>query len=61
MKWARESISKQYQDFKQRTMEIGKAKNENRLDKIEEAQKKESRTRLMEEKPCAEISKYGGL
>ena len=39
MKWARESISKQYQDFKQRTMEIGKAKNENRLDKIEEAQK----------------------
>ena len=61
MKWARESVSKQYQDFKQRRMEIRKAKNEKRLDKIEEARKKESRTRLMKEKFCAEISKYGGL
>ena len=61
MKWARESVSKQYQDFKQRRMEIRKAKNEKRLDKIEEARKKESRTRLMKEKLCAEISKYGGL
>ena len=42
-------------------MEIRKAKNEKRLDKIEEAQKKESRIRLMKEKLCAEISKYGGL
>ena len=31
MKWARESFSKQYQDFKQRRMEIRKAKNEKRL------------------------------
>ena len=61
MKWARESVSKQYQDFKQRRMEIRKAKNEKRLDKIEEARKKESRTRLMKEKLCAEISKYDGL
>ena len=61
MKWARESVSKQYQDFKQWTMEIWKAKNEKRLGKIEEARKKESRTRLIEEKLCAEISKYGGL
>ena len=34
--------------------------NEKRLDKIEEARKKESRTRLMKEKLCAEISKYDG-
>ena len=61
MKWARESVSKQYQDFKQRRAEIRKAKNEKRLDKIEEARKKESRTRLMKEKLCAEISKYGRL
>ena len=61
MKWARESISKQYQDLKQRRMEIRKEKNEKRLDKIEEARKKKSRTRLMKEKLCAEISKYGGL
>ena len=61
MQWARESVSKQYQGFKQRRIEIRKAKNEKRLDKIEEARKKESRTRLMKEKFCAEISKYGGL
>ena len=61
MKWARESVTKQYQGFKQRRMEIKKAMNEKRLDKIEEARKKESRTRLMKEKFCAEISKYGGL
>ena len=47
--------------FKQRRMEIRKAKNEKRLDKTEEAQKKESRTRLMKEKICAEISKFGGF
>ena len=50
MKWARESVTKQYQDFKQRRMEIKKAKNEKQLNKIEEARKKESRTRLMKEK-----------
>ena len=61
MKWARESVTKQYQGFKQQRMEIKKAMNEKRLDKIEEARKKESRTRLMKEKFCAEISKYGGL
>ena len=61
MKWARKSVTKQYQDFKQRRMEIKKAKNEKQLNKIEEARKKESRTRLMKEKLCAEISKYGGL
>ena len=42
-------------------MEIRKTKNERRLDKRKEARKKESRTRLMKEKLCAEISKYGGL
>ena len=42
-------------------MEIRKAKNEKQLDKIEETRKKESRTRLMKERPYAEISKYGGL
>ena len=52
---------KQYQDFKQRRMEIRKTKNERRLNKRKEARKKESRTRLMKEKLCAEISKYGGL
>ena len=61
MKWARESVSKQYQDFKQLRTEIKKAKNEKRLDKIEDARKKESRTRLIKEKLCGEISKYDGL
>ena len=61
MKLASESVSKQYQDFKRRRMEIRKAKNEKRLDKLKEALKNESRTRLMKEKPYAEISKYGGL
>ena len=61
MKLARESVSKQYQDFKQQRMKKRKGKNEKPLDKIEEARKKESRTRLMKEKLCAEISKYGGL
>ena len=61
MKWAIESVSKQHQDYKQRRMEIRKAKNEKRLDKIEEARKEESRRRLMKQKFCAEISKYGGL
>ena len=61
IKRARESVSKQYQDFKQRRMEIRKAKNEELLDKIEEARKKESRIRLMKDKFCAEINKYGGI
>ena len=42
-------------------MEIRKTKNERQLNKRKEARKKESRTRLMKEKLCAEISKYGGL
>ena len=50
MKWAIESVSKRYQDFKQRRIEIRKAKNEKQLDKTEEARKKESRTRLMKHK-----------
>ena len=61
MKLARESVSKQYQDFKQQRMKKRKGKNEKPLDKIEEARKKESRTRLMKEKLCADISMYGGL
>ena len=61
MKWARESASKQYQLFKQRRIELRKAKNEKRLDKIEEARKKECRNRLIKERLCAEISQYGGL
>ena len=60
MKSVKESVCKQSLDFKQRRMEIRKVKNEKRLDKIEEARKKESRTRLMKEKLCAEISKCGG-
>ena len=40
MKCARESVSKQYQDFKQRRTEIRKPKNEKWLDKIEEVRKK---------------------
>ena len=62
MKRERESVFKQYQDFKQRRMEIKKAKNEKGLDKIEEARKKESRTRLMKEKLCSKISMvdFGG-
>ena len=42
-------------------MEISRTKTEKRLDKIEEAWKKESRTRLIKEKLCAEIYKYDGL
>ena len=61
MKWPRESASKQYQLFKQRRIELRKAKNEKRLDKIEEARKKECRDRLIKERLSAEISQYGGL
>ena len=61
MKWARESPSKQYQLFEQRRIELRKAKNEKRLDKIEKARKKECRNRLIKERLCAEISQYGGL
>ena len=61
LKWARESASKQYQLFKQRRIELRKAKNEKRLDKIEEARKKECRNRLIKERLCAEISQYGGV
>ena len=42
-------------------MKIRTAKNEKQLDKLEEAGKKESTTRLTKEKLCAKISKYGGL
>ena len=55
MKWAREYASKQYQLFKQRRIESRKAKNEKRLDKIEEARKKECRNRLIKERLWAEI------
>ena len=61
MKLVRESVSKQYQELKQQKMKNRKGKNEKPLDKTEEARKKESRTRLMNEKLCAEISMYGGL
>ena len=61
-KWARDSASQQYQIFKQRRIELRKAKNEKRLDKIEEARKKECRNRLIKERLCAEIIiQYGGL
>ena len=42
-------------------MKIRTAKNEKQLDKLEEAGKKESTTRLTKEKLCAKISKYGEL
>ena len=61
MKWARQYASKQYQLFKQRRTESRKAKNEKRLDKIEEARRKECRNRLIKERLCAEISQYGGV
>ena len=41
MKWARESFSKQYQDLKQRRIEIRKAKNEKQLDKNRRITKEE--------------------
>ena len=43
MKKARESASKHQQLFKPRRTELRKAKNEESLDKIEEARKKECR------------------
>ena len=61
MKWTRESASKQYQLFEQRRIEIRKSKNEKRLNKIQEAKKKECRDRLMNERLCAEISQHDGL
>ena len=61
MKWTREFASKQYQLFEQRRIEIRKAKNEKRLNKIQEAKKKECRDRLMKERLCAEISQHDGL
>ena len=42
-------------------MDIRKAENEKWLDKIETARKKDSRIRLMKQKLCPEISKYGRL
>ena len=61
MKWARESASNQYQLFTQRRIELRKATNEKRLDKIEDARQKECRNRLIKERLYAEISQYGGL
>ena len=61
MKGVRDFVSKQYQDFKQWRMKIRKARNEKWWDKMGEVRKKESKTRLMKEKICAEISKSGGL
>ena len=61
MKQARESASKHQQLFKPRRIELRKAKNEKRLDKIEEARKKECRNRLIKERLCAGISQYGGF
>ena len=54
-------ICKQYQLFTQCRIELRKTKNEKRLDKIEEARKKECRNRLIEERLCAGISQYGGF
>ena len=60
MKWARESVSKQYQDFKHKRMEIRKAKNEKRLDKTEEAQKR-NQEQANERALCTKKSKHSGL
>ena len=61
-KCARESAIQQYQLFKQCRIELRKAKNEKRLDKTEEARKKECRKRLIKERLWAEIIiQYGGL
>ena len=51
----------QYQLFKQHRIQLRKAKDEKRFDKIEEARKKECRNRLRKERFCAEISQYSGL
>lgn len=53
--------SKQYQPFRQRRIELRKAKNEKWLDKINEAREIECRNRLIKERLCAKISQYGGL
>ena len=51
----------QYQLFKQRRIQLRKAKNGKQFDKIEEARKKECRNRLRKERSCAEKSQYSGL
>ena len=50
-KWARESVSKEYQDFKQQKMEIKKANNEKWLHKIERSMKERIKNKANEREP----------
>ena len=50
-KWARESASKEYQDFKQQKMEIRKANNEKWLHKIERSMKEGIKNKANEREP----------
>ena len=50
VKWVGESASNQYQRFKKLRIEIRKAENEKRLNKIEEAEKNKYRNRLIRER-----------
>ena len=50
-KWARESVSKEYQDFKQQKMEIRKANNEKWLHKIERSMKEGIKNKANKREP----------
>ena len=50
-KWAREFVSKEYQDFKQQKMEIKKANNEKWLHKIERSMKEGIKNKANEREP----------
>ena len=61
MQWARESVAKQFKNFKARRFEIQKIKNEKRIEKLETKKRKEPKLLLTKEGLCASISKYGEL
>ena len=50
-KWARESVSKEYKDFKQQKMEIRKANNEKWLHKIERSMKEGIKNKANKREP----------
>ena len=61
MKWARESVKTQYNDFKNRRSEIQREVNEKRFGKIEEKRRRSAKLSLAKEALCHSIQKYNGL
>ena len=61
MKWARESVKTQYNDFKNRRSEVQREVNEKRFGKIEEKRRRSAKLSLAKEALCHSIQKYNGL